>query len=102
MFQKANRRPFSKLYYCKVSLSDPSGKKTRDGVQILEVETLPHWFNCDEIRTLAKLSVRTTDGTDGYALVAIVDPKDYNLMIRLFFAMKVWVLKEQFHMPAIH
>jgi len=102
MFQKANRRPFSKLYYCKVSLSDPSGKKTRDGVQILEIDALPGWFKCDEIRTLAKQSVRTTEGTDGYAVVAIVNPKDYSLMIRLFFAMKVWVLKEQFYMPDVH
>jgi hypothetical protein len=41
-----------------------------------------------------KSRVRSTRGTDENALVILVDPDDHALMIRLFFAMKVWVLKE--------
>jgi hypothetical protein len=41
-----------------------------------------------------KSRVRGTRGTDENALVILVDPDDHALMIRLFFAMKVWVLKE--------
>ena len=39
--------------------------------------------------------VRSTRGTDGNALVLLV-PDDHASMIRLFFATKVWVLKEGF------
>jgi hypothetical protein len=41
-----------------------------------------------------KERVRSTRGTDGNALVVLVNPDDHAMMIRLYFAMKVWVLKE--------
>ena len=41
-----------------------------------------------------KESVRSTKGTDGKTLVILVQPDDYAMMIRLYFAMKVWILKE--------
>ena len=34
------------------------------------------------------------EGTDGNTLVILVNPDDHAMMIRLYFAMKVWVLKE--------
>jgi len=42
-----------------------------------------------------KQNVRPTRGTDGEVLVVLVSPDDHAAMIRLFFAMKVWVLKER-------
>jgi hypothetical protein len=42
-----------------------------------------------------KQNVRTTRGTDGESLVILVQPGDYIGMIRLFFATKVWILKER-------
>jgi hypothetical protein len=41
-----------------------------------------------------KQSVRTTQGNDGEDLVALVARDDHAAMIRLFFATKVWILKE--------
>jgi hypothetical protein len=41
-----------------------------------------------------KRNVRPTRGTDGDALVVLVAADDHAAMIRLFFATKVWVLKE--------
>jgi hypothetical protein len=38
--------------------------------------------------------VRPTRGTDGQSLVLLVPADDHAGMIRLFFATKVWVLKE--------
>ena len=38
--------------------------------------------------------MRTTRGTDGNTLAVVIAPDDHAMMIRLFFAMKVWVLKE--------
>ena len=45
-----------------------------------------------------KERVRSTRGTDGNTLVILVQPDDYAMMIRLYFAMKVWVLKEGFEL----
>jgi len=42
-----------------------------------------------------KQNVRPTRGTDGYSLVVLVPAGDHAAMIRLFFATKVWVLKER-------
>jgi hypothetical protein len=42
-----------------------------------------------------KQNVKATKGTDGEALVVLVSAGDYPAMIRLFFATKVWVLKER-------
>ena len=45
-------------------------------------------------RMRTKERVRSTRGTDGNTLVILVRPDDHAMMIRLYFAMKVWVLKE--------
>ena len=42
-----------------------------------------------------KARVKSTKGTDGQALVVLVPPNDHAAMIRLFFATKVWILKER-------
>ena len=55
---------------------------------------LPRWFEGLERRMRTKERVRSTRGTDGNTLVVLVDPDDHEAMIRLYFAMKVWVLKE--------
>jgi hypothetical protein len=41
-----------------------------------------------------KQNVRPTRGTDGDSLVILVPAGDHAAMIRLFFATKVWILKE--------
>ena len=43
-----------------------------------------------------KKTVATTRGHDDQAQVILVDCYDHKLMIRLFFALKVWVLQEKF------
>jgi hypothetical protein len=55
---------------------------------------LPRWFESLQRRMRAKERVRSTRGTDGNVLVVLVEPGDHGMMIRLYFAMKVWVLKE--------
>ncbi len=82
--------------YCQVALADATGAKTKDVVRTDERDLLPKWFDAVSHRLRAKASVRRTKGTDGNALVALVQEADHEMMIRLFFAMKVWVLKEKF------
>jgi len=85
--------------YCQVALADPTGQKTKDVIRTDERHLLPKWFEPISHRLRAKESVRRTKGTDGKALVVLVQDADHEMMIRLFFAMKVWVLKEKFSLP---
>ena len=82
--------------YCQVALADASGEKTKDVVRTDQRHLLPKWLDGASHRLRAKESVRRTKGTDGNALVALVQDDDHEMMIRLFFALKVWVLKEGF------
>jgi hypothetical protein len=81
--------------YCKVTLARPQGGGTKSGVRWENRDTLPRWFGPLRSRMRKKSKVRSTRGTDGDALVVLVSAGDHAAMIRLFFAMKVWVLKER-------
>ena len=81
--------------YCKVALADPTGERSRDVVRGDERGELPSWFEAIKGRMRLKQSVRPTKGNDGQDLVVLVRRDDHLTMIRLFFAMKVWVLKER-------
>lgn len=94
-FARATRSRYRGQRYCQVALADPQGLRTKDLVHKGEKDRLPAWFRQIGGRIKVKETVRATKGTDGHALVAIVGSDDYATMIRLFFAMKVWVLKEK-------
>lgn len=98
--------PFAKLgdargkRYCKVWLAQPQGggadARTKTGVRWEQRDALPRWFEPLRSRMRKKEKVNATKGSDGDALVIVVPADDHAAMIRLFFAMKVWVLKERF------
>ena len=107
-FQRATKGDARGRRYCKVALAvppagrataDPRGTRTKDVVRWDERRGLPRWFEGLERRMRRKEQVRSTRGTDGNALVILVDADDHELMLRLYFAMKVWVLKEGFELP---
>lgn len=102
-FQKATKGEARGKRYCKVSLAvppsgrakdDPRGTRTKDVIRGDQRRDLPKWFESLQGRMRTKESVRSTKGTDGNTLVVLVQPDDYTMMIRLYFAMKVWILKE--------
>jgi len=102
-FQKATKGDARGKRYCKVSLAvpppgrakdDPRGTRTKDVIRGDQRRDLPKWFESLQGRMRTKERVRSTRGTDGNVLVLMVQPDDYALMIRLYFAMKVWILKE--------
>ena len=107
-FQRATKGDARGRRYCKVALAvppsgrptgDPRGTRTKDVIRWDQRRDLPKWFQGLERRMRAKERVRTTRGTDASALVILVEPDDHPMMIRLYFAMKVWVLKEGFELP---
>jgi hypothetical protein len=99
IFVRATRGDARGKAYCKVALADPTGQKSRVHVRWEQRRQLPRWFDEIQGRMRPKEKVRPTKGTDGRQLVVLVSPEDHEMMIRLFFAMKVWVLKEQVSLP---
>lgn len=86
--------------YCQVALADASGERSRTIVRADQRDALPAWFDALRGRMRVKENVKRTRGTDGRALVLLVPEGDHAAMIRLFFALKVWVLKEGFELTA--
>jgi hypothetical protein len=93
-FAKATKGEARGRRYCPVALADPTGTRSRDVVRGDERSLLPAWFDAVQGRMRLKQNVRPTRGTDGESLVVLVPADDHAAMIRLFFATKVWVLKE--------
>jgi hypothetical protein len=94
-FSRATKGGARGKWYCQVALADPTGARSRDIVRGDERGALPAWFDGLRSRMRVKQNVKTTKGTDGEALVVLVSAGDHAAMIRLFFATKVWVLKER-------
>lgn len=94
-FMRATKGEARGKWYCQVALADPTGAKSRDVVRTDERDKLPRWFDSLKGRMRAKEKVKNTRGTDGRSLVVLVPPDDHTWMIRLFFATKVWILKER-------
>lgn len=98
-FVRATRGAARGKWYCPVALADPTGERSRDLVRGDERHLLPAWFDSVQGRMRIKENVRSTRGTDGNTLVVLIGAGDHAAMIRLFFAMKVWVLKEGITLP---
>jgi hypothetical protein len=81
--------------YCQVALADASGERSRAIVRTDQRDELPPWFDQLRGRMRVKENVKPTKGTDGRALVLLAGERDHELMIRIFFALKVWVLSER-------
>jgi hypothetical protein len=99
-FLRATKGEARGKWYCKVALADPTGVRSRDVVRADERGKLPQWFDALKGRMRRKQSVRPTRGHDGEDLVVLVAADDHAAMIRLFFATKVWILKERIALGA--
>jgi hypothetical protein len=99
-FSRATKGSARGKWYCQVALADPTGAKSRDIVRGDERSQLPRWFDPLRGRMRIKQAVRNTRGTDGETLVVLVPADDHTAMIQLFFATKVWVLKERITLGA--
>ena len=94
-FSRATKGDARGKWYCQVALADPTGARSRTIVRGKQRDELPSWFDPLRGRMRVKQNVRNTRGTDGQSLVILVQPDDHVAMVRLFFATKVWVLKER-------
>jgi hypothetical protein len=94
-FARAGKSGYRGWYYCQIALADPTGERTKDVLKKQERALLPSWFDDVSARLRVKETVRSTKGNDADQLIAVVRPAEHDLMIKLFFATKVWVLKEK-------
>ncbi|HEX6432971.1 MAG TPA: hypothetical protein VFZ87_01955 [Gemmatimonadales bacterium] len=94
-FSRASKGGARGKWYCQVALADPTGAKSRSIVRGDQRAKLPRWFDSLRGRMRVKETVKPTRGTDGQSLVVLVPADDHASMIRLFFATKVWILKER-------
>jgi hypothetical protein len=92
VFPPANRRAYRGKVYCKVSLADPEGLKTKFIARRQERGDLPKWMSGLLSKMRLKGTVAATRGRDHYHQVLVVDRDDHSRMIAIFFATKVWVL----------
>ena len=99
-FSRATKGEARGKWYCKVALADPTGEKSRDVIRGDQRGDLPPWFDALKGRMRTKQRVRPTKGNDGEDLVVVVAAQDHAAMIRLFFATKVWILKEGISLEA--
>ncbi len=96
VFARASKNPFRKKLYCKVTLSDPLGGQTKFVARRQERKFLPRWTIKLQPRMRLKRTVASTRGRDGDQYLLLIAPDDHARMIRVFFALKVWVLQEGF------
>jgi len=94
VFVRATKHPYRSTVYCKVNLADPYFIKTKVGTSRGQRGLLPKWFDYFRPYMRLKNTVTTTAGHDGDAQVVVMDPQDHDRMIRLFIALKAWVLQE--------
>jgi hypothetical protein len=96
VFNRATKRSYRGKVYCKMTLADPSGVRTKIFVRDVNRKLLPKWFDSFRSAMRRKITVATTKGMDQDHHVVLANPEDHTTMIRLFFALKVWVLNEGF------
>jgi NAD-dependent DNA ligase len=90
-FGLANIRKHRKKRYAKLAISDVHEDKSKlilkDGVK-----TLPKWIKA--FKPIPKRRVARTEGNDGGHLVSVLDGENHRGMIRLFLALKPWILDD--------
>jgi hypothetical protein len=93
-FAKATKSIYRGMVYAKLNIADVTGKKNKIGITKGNRYLLPAYIRKFSLRV--KKTVASTRGTDGNYQVAVMQPENHKSMIRLFFALKVWVMYDNF------
>jgi NAD-dependent DNA ligase len=90
-FRRADIGKYRHKIYVKLAISDVTGKKTK---RILNEDTkvLPKWIKA--LKPIPKRKVARTKANDGGHLVSVFDAENHRGMIRLFLALKPWILDD--------
>jgi hypothetical protein len=91
-FAKATMPDYRGMLYAKIRLADPAGDRKYDSIFWEQRKVLPAYIAAFDLH--AKSQVATTRGGDAESLVAVLPRDDHAQMIRLYFAVKAWPLRE--------
>jgi hypothetical protein len=91
-FAPCTRPGYRSRCYGMLAVSDPTGERNREYLN--KGDARPPWLRGFRVRT--KGTVTTSRALDENRLVAVFDPQDWSGMIRLFLAMKPWVLEQRY------
>jgi len=89
-FQPAKKPAFHGKHYCKLNISDRTGKRKKSKVGRGQRRDLPKWFGFLSWRMRLKGTVTTSKARDLNHQVILARPSDHALMIRCYFALRVW------------
>lgn len=89
-FQRATIGRHLAKVYAKLAIADVQGEKTRRVLKKDNKKFMPKWLK--EFHPVQKQRVTKSAANDGEHLVAVVDRDDHIRMIKLFMALKPWVL----------
>jgi len=95
-FRRATLRPNVGRYYCKVTVADLTGGARKAILSLKGWRALP-WASELKGHLRKKAEVRVGKGTDRNSLVLLTERGDHEMMIKVFFVLKVWVLREGFN-----
>src|SRR5205823_3712898 len=87
-FRRGTLGGYTRFRYCPLALALPESNGARNVIHRSQKQQLPVWLRHLGWRLKQKATVRKTRGTDGESLVVLVHPNDYQMMIRVFMAMK--------------
>jgi hypothetical protein len=96
MFMRGTLPGYRAKRFCLVALGQEEGRRIADWT---EKANLPGWFRPLQWRMRIRKTVRAGGGPYVNKLVMLVNRADYEAMIRLFFATKVWTLLEAKGLP---
>jgi hypothetical protein len=96
VFTRATKEGYKSLVYCKANFADPAGQKNKIGTRRGDRTDFPKWFDKFFWRMRLKNTVTTTRANDYNAQVIFAERENHPLMIKIFFALKVWVMEEGF------
>ena len=94
VFTRATKEGYKSHVYCKMFLANPAGSKT--GASRGARPGFPKWFQTFRWRMRLKKTLTTTLGHDHNAQVIFAERENHALMIKIFFALKVWVLASDY------
>jgi hypothetical protein len=105
MFEKATQKTFKGKVYCQtfasyISLKETNNKKRkmvqRKLLQRYNFEILPYWLRSQLNKAIDKSNVAFSKANDGHHPVIVLSPADHDSMIKLYFLLRVWPLREEF------
>jgi hypothetical protein len=97
MFERAEKYPYEGKVYCKTNVSCIiNGKLKRRLVASYNIDILPYWFRFPLKDRKTKSRICNSKSKEGSHPVKVFSPDDHENMIKIYFILRIWPLRERF------